>query len=137
MFMNLPLLFYALTFAWDTESCEGLSTRMSTHPQPAAVFNVQMSQVQSKLESELKEIEEQIQKARRRKSFTKEELQAKLQEFVPHASNKSKFLVEQGSSSSLELPSENIGIQKQNKNSFSLYSVKLETRMPTPLDETN
>ena len=85
---------------------------MSTHPQPAAVFNVQMSQVQSNLESELKKIEEQIQKARRRKSFTKEELQAKLQEFVPHASNKSKLLVEQGSSSSLELPSENIGIQK-------------------------
>jgi len=94
----------------NTESCEGLSTRMSTHPQPAAAFNVHMSQVQSKLESELKEIEEQIQKARRRKSFTKEELQAKLQEFVPHASNKSKYLVEQGSSSSLELPSENIDI---------------------------
>lgn len=94
----------------NTESCEGLNTRMSTHPQPAAAFNVQMSQVQSKLESELQEIEEQIQKARRRKSFTKEELQAKLQEFVPRSSINKSILVEQGSSSSLELPSENIDI---------------------------
>jgi len=93
----------------NTESCEGL-TRMSTHPQPAAAFNVDMSPQVSKLESELQEIEDQIQKARRRKSFTKEELQAKLQEFVPRSSVNKTILVEQGSSSSLELPSENIDI---------------------------
>ena len=85
---------------------------MSTHPQPAAsAFNKQKSQVRSNLESELKEIEERIQKARgQRRSFTKEELTAKLQEFVPHPSNRPEILlVEHVRSSSIELPSENIG----------------------------
>jgi len=111
----------------NPESREGLSTRMSTHPQPAAsAFNKQKSQVQSNLESELKEIEERIQRARgQRRSFTKEELTAKLQEFVPHPSNRpeiqefvprpsnrsERLLVEHdGRSSSIELPSENIDI---------------------------
>jgi len=50
-----------------------------------STLQLELQKVENQLKSELKKVEEKIETVKNRKSFTKEELKAKLSEFIPEA----------------------------------------------------
>lgn len=114
----------------NTDSFEGLST------QPAAtvcmipnnrgtVDALRVTSVENMLKSELALVNEQIQRAKQRRTdFTKEELKAKLQEFVPSE------VVD-------DLPSQDLSLEKSSSKSVKSEIVRSYSQRSSPKTRDN